>query len=54
MKGVRQFDDGSEIDVAGLIFQHEIRVLFTRGTGGLYIDADNPDLRQALRNSIHN
>ena len=52
MTGVRKFDDGEEIDVTDLIFQHEIRVLFTRGTKGIYVYAADPDLREALSNSL--
>lgn len=39
MKGNRTLDDGTVINVTDLISDHELRVLLTRGTKGLYIYA---------------
>lgn len=52
MKGFRTLEDGSSINVTSIISQHELRVLMTRGTKGLYIYACDPDLRMALKKSI--
>lgn len=52
MKGFRTMQDGSSINVTSLISQHELRVLLTRGTKGLYIYACDPELREALKKSI--
>ena len=52
MKGKRTMQDGSVVNVTNVISQHELRVLLTRGTKGLYIYACDKDLREALNNSI--
>ena len=52
MTGKRVLDDGTTLDVTELIYQHELRVLLTRGTKGLYIYACDDDLRNALKQSI--
>ena len=51
MKGKRTFGS-DEIDVTNLISQHELRVLLTRGTKGLYIYAADDELRNALFDSL--
>ncbi len=51
MKGKRIFGN-EEIDVTNLISQHELRVLLTRGTKGLYIYAADNELRKALFDSM--
>ena len=51
MKGKRNFD-GQVVDVTNLISQHELRVLLTRGTMGLYIYAADPNLRKALKEAM--
>ena len=52
MKGKRMLPDGTFINVTNIISQHELRVLMTRATQGLYIYACNDDLREALKKSI--
>ena len=52
MIGKRTLDDGTTVDVADLIYQHELRVLLTRGTKGLYIYACDDELRSALKKNI--
>lgn len=52
MKGYRTLADGSSINVTSIISKHELRVLMTRGTKGLFIYACDPDLREALQQSI--
>ncbi len=52
MKGSRKLDDGSTINISDLISAHELRVLLTRGTKGLYIYACDEDLREALRETV--
>ena len=51
MKGKRTFKN-DEIDVTNLISQHELRVLLTRGTKGLYIYVADNELRKALFDSL--
>lgn len=41
-------------DMTEDIIRHEIRILMTRGTNGLYIYACDDDLREAIKNSINN
>ena len=52
MKGFRTMTDGSSINVTDLIAKHELRVLMTRGTHGLFIYACDPELRRALKESV--
>ena len=48
MTGNRTLRNGKVINVTNMISQHELRVLLTRGTKGLYIYACDNDLREAL------
>lgn len=52
MTGNRTLSDGTEVNVTDTISKHELRVLLTRGTRGLYIYACDDDLRNALKNSV--
>jgi hypothetical protein len=52
MIGNRTLQDGTVVNVTDIISQHELRVLMTRGTRGLYIYACDDDLRDALKNAI--
>jgi hypothetical protein len=52
MIGNRTLQDGTVVNVTNTISQHELRVLMTRGTRGLYIYACDDDLRDALKNAI--
>lgn len=52
MKGYRTLQDGSIVNVTNTISQHELRVLMTRGTQGLYIYACDDDLRDELKKRI--
>ncbi len=52
MKGFRVMEDGKKINITSLISKHEVRVLLTRGTKGLYIYACDPELRDALKTSL--
>lgn len=52
MIGNRTLQDGTVVNVTNTISQHELRVLMTRGTRGLYIYACDDDLREALKNAI--
>ena len=52
MKGNRRMEDGTLVNVSDLISRHELRVLLTRGTKGLYIYACDPELREALIDSV--
>jgi hypothetical protein len=52
MIGNRTLQDGTIVNVTNTISQHELRVLMTRGTSGLYIYACDDDLRDALKNAI--
>ncbi len=52
MKGKQIMTDGSRINITELISRHELRVLMTRGTKGLYIYACDPALREALKESL--
>lgn len=52
MKGTRTMRDGTKINVTDDISRHELRVLLTRGTKGLYIYACDDDLREALKNAV--
>lgn len=54
MTGNRTLRDGTVINVTNIISQHELRVLMTRGTQGLYIYACDKDLRDELRKAIKN
>ncbi len=51
MTGKRRFGN-NEINVENLIAQHELRILLTRGTSGLFIYACDDDLRKALKDSL--
>ena len=51
MKGYRKLSDGSKVNVTDTISRHELRVLLTRGTRGLYIYACDDNLRDALKNA---
>ena len=53
MRGNRTLEDGSVINVTDMISQNELRVLLTRGTKGLYIYACDPELREALKESLN-
>lgn len=52
MIGNRTLHDGTVVNVTNTISQHELRVLMTRGTSGLYIYACNDDLREALLGAV--
>lgn len=52
MKGNRTFQDGTIVNVTNIISQHELRVLMTRGTKGLYIYTCDDDLRNELKKRI--
>ena len=52
MTGNRTLRDGQVINVTDTISQHELRVLMTRGTKGLYIYACDDDLRAELKKAI--
>lgn len=52
MIGNRTLQDGTVVNVTNTISQHELRVLMTRGTRGLYIYACDDDLREALFNAL--
>ena len=52
MKGKCNFRDGRVFNVTNTISQHELRVLMTRGTNGLYIYACDKDLREVLKRKI--
>lgn len=52
MTGNRTLQDGTVVNVTNTISQHELRVLMTRGTKGLYIYACDDDLREALNDAI--
>lgn len=52
MKGQRKLPNGTLINVTNVISQHELRVLMTRATQGLFIYACNDELRDALKKSI--
>ncbi|KOP30895.1 hypothetical protein ADM98_05490 [Exiguobacterium sp. BMC-KP] len=52
MTGNRTLQDGSILNVTNTISKHELRVLMTRGTKGLYIYACDANLRKALRKAI--
>lgn len=52
MIGNRRLQDGTVMNVTNTISQHELRVLMTRGTKGLYIYACDDDLRDALKTAI--
>ena len=54
MIGKRKLDDGTEVNVTELISKHELRVLMTRGTKGLFIYACNRELREALKEAVIN
>ena len=45
----RTLSDGTKKKYGGLLLQHEVRVLMTRGVNGLYIYACDEELRNALR-----
>ena len=48
----RTLRDGTIVNVTDTISKHELRVLMTRGTKGLYIYACDDDLRNALKDAI--
>lgn len=52
MKGYRTLENGKSINTTSTISQHELRVLMTRGTKGLFIYACDSDLREALKYSL--
>lgn len=52
MIGNRTLQDGTVVNVTNTISQHELRVLMTRGTRGLYIYACDDDLREALLDAV--
>lgn len=52
MTGNRTLQDGTVVNVTNTISQHELRVLMTRGTRGLYIYACDDDLRKALLDAV--
>lgn len=52
MAGNVTLRDGSVVNVTNTISQHELRVLMTRGTKGLYLYACDKDLREALNKAI--
>ncbi len=52
MTGNRTLQDGTIVNVTDVISQHELRVLLTRGTKGLYIFACDKDLREKLKGAI--
>lgn len=52
MTGNRTLQDGTIVNVTDVISQHELRVLMTRGTKGLYIFACDKDLREKLKEAI--
>jgi hypothetical protein len=52
MTGNRTLQDGTVVNVTNTISQHELRVLMTRGTMGLYIYACDDDLRKALEDAL--
>ena len=52
MKGNRKLLDGTIVNVTDTISRHEMRVLLTRGTGGLYLYACDKELRKALKNAV--
>lgn len=52
MTGNRTLQDGTIVNVTNTISQHELRVLMTRGTQGLYIYACDDDLRDELKKRI--
>lgn len=54
MRGNRILPDGTTINVTHTISMHELRVLMTRGTKGLYIYACNDGLRKILKESLNN
>lgn len=53
MRGNRTLSDGTSVNVTEAISRHELRVLLTRGTRGLYIYACDDDLRDALKNAVY-
>lgn len=52
MTGNRTFRDGTVLNVTNMISQHELRVLMTRATKGIYIYACDKDLREALKDAV--
>lgn len=52
MIGNRTLQDGTVVNVTNIISKHELRVLMTRGTRGLYIYACDDDLREALFDAL--
>ena len=52
MTGNRTLPDGTVVNVTDTISQHELRVLMTRGTKGLYIYACDNDLRDELKKAL--
>ena len=48
----RTLSDGQKKKVSDELFRHELRVLMTRGTKGLYIYACDNDLREALKEAL--
>ena len=52
MTGNRTLQDGTVVNVTNTISQHELRVLMTRGTKGLYIYACDKDLRDELKKRV--
>ena len=52
MKGNRKLSDGTIVNVTETISRHELRVLLTRGTRGLYIYACDEKLRKALKKAV--
>ena len=43
---------GAKAKVADTLSQHELRVLLTRGTQGLYLYIYDDDLRNAIKDSL--
>lgn len=50
--GKRTFSNGKKKSVAEELLKHELRVLLTRGSKGLYIYACDKELNAALKNSV--
>lgn len=54
MTGNRNLQDDTVVNVTNTISKHELRVLMTRGTKGLYIYACDDALRDALKEAMDN
>lgn len=48
----RTLSDGTRKKFGEVLFQHEVRVLMTRGVNGLYIYACDEELRKALKEAV--